>query len=56
MLAETISEEHDTLQLYQPAQKRKFKITIDHIYLIIAILAFIAAGFLAINQYSSIIE
>jgi hypothetical protein len=56
MGAETSEHEYETLQLYQPAQKRKFKITIDHIYLIIAILAFIAAGLLAINQYSSIIE
>jgi hypothetical protein len=56
MHAETTEQEHETLQLYPSSQKRKLKVTIDHVFLIIAILAFIAAGLLAISQYSSTIE
>ena len=56
MRAETTDEEHDTLQLYSSVRKVRFRVTIDHVFLIIAILAFIAAGLLALNQYSAIIE
>lgn len=56
MRAETTEHEHDTLQLFPSAQRRRLKITVDHVFLIIAILAFIAAGLLAISQYSSAIE
>jgi len=54
MHAETTGQKPKISQLFSFGRKRKLKITIDHIYLIIAILAFIAAGFLAFNQYTVI--
>ncbi|OKS85346.1 hypothetical protein RG47T_0791 [Mucilaginibacter polytrichastri] len=54
MSVETREQKPETLQLFSFLKRRKFKITIDHIYLIIAILAFIAAGFLAFSHYNVI--
>jgi hypothetical protein len=54
MRAETTDQKREILQIFSFGKIKRLKITIDHIYLIIAILAFIAAGFLAFNQFTVI--
>jgi len=47
----TSKAQHRILRSFSIEQKANGKFTVDHIYLMIAILAFILVGFIAINQY-----